>query len=42
MVAAHVAGVAFVRETAMQSIARFYDVVLGINGGFPLDQNLYQ
>jgi lactate racemase len=40
--AAHAAGVAFVRATAMQPIARLYDVVLATNGGFPLDQNLYQ
>lgn len=42
MMAAHAAGVAFVRETAMQPISRLYDVVVSTNSGFPLDQNLYQ
>jgi nickel-dependent lactate racemase len=42
LLAAHAAGVAFVRETALQPIAREYDVVLSTNSGYPLDQNLYQ
>ena len=42
MMAAHAAGVAFVRATAMRAIAREYDVVLSTNSGYPLDQNLYQ
>ena len=42
MLAAHAAGVRFVRRTAMRQIAREYDVVLTTNSGYPLDQNLYQ
>ncbi len=42
MMAAHAAGVAFVRQTAMRPIEREYDVVLSTNSGYPLDQNLYQ
>ena len=42
LLAAHAAGVAFVRRTAMREVAREYDVVLTTNSGYPLDQNLYQ
>ena len=40
--AAHRRGCAFVRETAMQSVAGPFDVVVTTNSGYPLDQNLYQ
>ncbi len=42
MLKAHKAGCDFVRESAMVPINRLYDVVLTTNGGYPLDQNLYQ
>ena len=42
MLAAHAAGCAFVREQAMVPVAAPYDVVITTNGGYPLDQNLYQ
>ena len=42
MMAAHAAGVAFVRATAMRAVPPAYDVVLSTNSGYPLDQNLYQ
>lgn len=42
MMAAHAAGVAFVRATAMRAVPPEYDVVLSTNSGYPLDQNLYQ
>ncbi|MBN1285840.1 MAG: nickel-dependent lactate racemase [Anaerolineae bacterium] len=40
--AAHDAGVAFVRKTAMTPIAAPFDIVVGTNSGYPLDLNLYQ
>ncbi len=42
MIKAHKAGCDFVRESAMVPIESLYDVVLTTNGGYPLDQNLYQ
>jgi nickel-dependent lactate racemase len=42
LVAAHRAGVAFVRETAMQPVPAPFDVVVTSNSGYPLDLNLYQ
>lgn len=40
--AAHAAGCAFARETAMVACPRPFPIVLTSNSGFPLDQNLYQ
>jgi lactate racemase len=42
MLAAHAAGCAFVRETAMVPVAEPCDIVVTTNSGYPLDQNLYQ
>ncbi len=42
MLAAHAAGCAFVRESAMVGVDAPYDVVITTNSGYPLDQNLYQ
>jgi nickel-dependent lactate racemase len=42
LVAAHRAGVAFVRETVMQPVPAPFDVVVTSNSGYPLDLNLYQ
>jgi lactate racemase len=42
LVSAHAAGCAFVRETAMAPVDAPYDIVVTTNGGYPLDQNLYQ
>jgi nickel-dependent lactate racemase len=41
-VAAHEAGCAFSRETAMVACDRPFPVVVTTNSGYPLDQNLYQ
>ncbi len=38
----HPQGYAAVRETAMCPVAAPFDVVVTTNGGYPLDQNLYQ
>jgi nickel-dependent lactate racemase len=38
----HERAAAFVRETAMVPCARAFPIVLTTNGGYPLDQNLYQ
>lgn len=38
----HPRGYAAVRETAMCPVAAPFDVVVATNGGYPLDQNLYQ
>jgi nickel-dependent lactate racemase len=38
----HPRGYAAVRETAMYPVAALFDVVVTTNGGYPLDQNLYQ
>jgi nickel-dependent lactate racemase len=40
--AAHEAGCAFSRETAMVACQRPFPVVVTTNSGYPLDQNLYQ
>lgn len=42
MTAAHRAGVAFVREHALQPVPEPFDVVITSNSGYPLDLNLYQ
>jgi len=42
MLAAHAAGCAFVRESAMVAVDEPYDIVITTNSGYPLDQNLYQ
>ncbi len=41
-VAAHEAGCAFSKETAMAACARPFPIVVTTNSGYPLDQNLYQ
>jgi lactate racemase len=40
--AAHAAGCAFVKKTAMVPVARPFDIVITTNSGYPLDLNLYQ
>jgi nickel-dependent lactate racemase len=40
--AAHAAGCAFARETAMVAVPHPFDIVITSNSGFPLDLNLYQ
>lgn len=40
--AAHAAGCAFVKETAMVRVPHTYDIVITTNSGYPLDLNLYQ
>jgi lactate racemase len=42
LVAAHQAGCDFVRRSAMQPCEAPFDLVVTTNGGYPLDQNLYQ
>ena len=42
LVAAHRAGTAFVRETAMRPVPEPFDIVITSNSGYPLDLNLYQ
>jgi nickel-dependent lactate racemase len=42
MLAAHAAGCAFVRQHALVPSERRFDIVIATNGGYPLDQNLYQ
>ena len=42
LLAAHRAGCEFLRGTAMVPFGQAFDVVLTTNGGYPLDQNLYQ
>jgi len=42
LIAAHKAGVEFVRKCAMQKVAAPFDVVVTTNSGYPLDLNLYQ
>jgi lactate racemase len=39
---AHQAGCEFARNTAMVACDRAYPIVITTNGGYPLDQNLYQ
>ncbi len=40
--AAHAAGCAFVKQTAMVAVPRPFDIVITTNSGYPLDLNLYQ
>jgi nickel-dependent lactate racemase len=42
VLAAHEAGCAFSKETAMVPCARPFPIVVTTNSGYPLDQNLYQ
>lgn len=42
VLAAHEAGCAFVKETAMVGCERPFSLILTSNSGYPLDQNLYQ
>ena len=42
LLTSHRTGCAFVRETAMQAVARPFDVVVTTNSGYPLDLNVYQ
>jgi nickel-dependent lactate racemase len=39
---AHLRGTAFCKRHAARPVAARYDVVVTTNGGYPLDQNLYQ
>lgn len=41
-IAAHDAGCAFAKQTAMVACPRAFPIVVTSNSGFPLDQNLYQ
>lgn len=42
LLAAHRAGIEFVRESAMQRVEAPFDIVVTTNSGYPLDMNLYQ
>lgn len=42
VLAAHAAGCEFARSTAMVACSQSYPIVVTTNGGYPLDQNLYQ
>ncbi len=42
VIAAHEAGCAFARQTAMVACPKSFPIVVTSNSGFPLDQNLYQ
>ncbi len=42
LLAAHTAGIEFVRSHSMQPVSEPFDVVISTNSGYPLDQNLYQ
>ena len=42
VIAAHLAGCAFARQTAMAPCEHPFPVVVTTNAGYPLDQNLYQ
>ncbi len=42
VLAAHTQGCAFAKETAMTPCDHRYPLVITTNGGYPLDQNLYQ
>ena len=42
LAAAHAAGCAFVKRSAMVHVNQAYDIVVTTNSGYPLDQNLYQ
>ncbi len=39
---AHAVGCADVAQSATQAVNEFFDIVITSNGGYPLDQNLYQ
>jgi lactate racemase len=39
---AHLQGCAFAKSTAMVGVEKAYPIVVTTNGGYPLDQNLYQ
>jgi len=41
-IAAHEAGCAFAKETAMVAVSEAFPLVITTNSGYPLDQNLYQ
>jgi lactate racemase len=41
-IAAHDAGCAFAKETAMVAVPKAFPIVITTNSGYPLDQNLYQ
>lgn len=41
-IAAHEAGCAFAKETAMVAVPKAFPIVITTNSGYPLDQNLYQ
>ena len=42
MEAAHRAGTAFVKQTAIRTVREPFDIVITTNSGYPLDLNLYQ
>jgi nickel-dependent lactate racemase len=42
LIAAHRAGCAFVKKSAMQPVSAPFDLVITTNSGYPLDLNLYQ
>jgi nickel-dependent lactate racemase len=42
LLAAHKAGIEFVRAGAMQRVEKPFDIVVTTNSGYPLDMNLYQ
>jgi lactate racemase len=42
LLAAHQAGIEFVRQSAMRPVAAPFDIVVTTNSGYPLDLNLYQ
>jgi len=42
LIEAHKVGVEFERQTAMQPVDRWFEVVVTTNSGYPLDLNLYQ
>jgi nickel-dependent lactate racemase len=42
LLAAHAAGIEFVRASAMQRVESPFDIVVTTNSGYPLDLNLYQ
>jgi nickel-dependent lactate racemase len=42
LISAHQAGCAFVSSQALVQVDHLYDIVITTNGGYPLDQSLYQ
>ncbi|MBI3417811.1 MAG: nickel-dependent lactate racemase [Verrucomicrobia bacterium] len=42
LIAAHKAGIEFVRQSAMQKVKAPFEIVVTTNSGYPLDMNLYQ